>query len=462
MKLGTRRIIMILFILVFFIIAPILIFYASGYRYDIKRNKVFKTSSLMVEAKTITAANLYINDQSYEAPFHEKIFIYNLLPGEYQLKLEKEGFHPWQKKITITSSLTTFAKDIILFQKNVPLQIIEGQVTNFYLSPDQQKIVYLLETDSFLELYFLNLATKERSLLYRIPQQEKIVTLSWAASSKKILFKVENDYLVFDIQNLNQSIELNEIIDFEAANFKWDIQSDNLLYAQSQDSIYKINLLAQTSELFFKPENKKEINPEFFIEANDIFYIQREEVHDVLYKYNLNFQTNKKVLELNQSNNNQFIKSNNNFLGLIDLDQQKLFLIQKIITDLEIDIKGDQPIQEFKAKNALWDKSEKQLLIYDDFEISTYNTETSDEFFINRYGQQIKKVSWYPKLQHIVILFEDSLKIIDLSLENGNRNVTGIVEFDQLKNFYLDNKGETIYFNGQIGRQQGLYQIEIK
>ncbi len=471
MQLRTRRIIMFSFIAAFFILAPILIFYASGYRYDFKREKILKTGTLMLEAKDIKNAKLYINDKLYEKPFDGKIFIYNLLPDDYTVRLEKDNYYSWQKKITVQSSLTTFVKDIMFFKKSTPLQLIDGQITNFYLSPDEQKIVYSLETENFLEFYTLNLATNEEIFLYRTGALETNVDLSWAASSKKVLAKINNNYLVFDVQNLENNQDLKELIDFTPQNIKWDNSSDNLLYALKQNTaketdqpefeIYKIDLLAKTSQLIFTA-SQESINSEFYIEANDIFYIQRETNNDILSKYNLNFQTNKIVAELNKSDNYKFIKSSNNYLALIDVTNQKLFLIQKIITSLETNISANTSIKEFTAKDSAWDRDGKKLLFYDDFEIRYFDTETNQETFINRYGQKIIKTLWYPNLMQISILFEDNIKIFDLNLDNGQRNVIELVKFDQIINFCLDQKGEKVYFNGKIGKQQGLYQLQIK
>jgi len=461
MTLRTRRIIMISFILAFFILAPIIIFYSSGYRLDIKRVKIIKTGTLMVEAKDIKNANLYIDNKLYEEPFDEKIFIYNLLPGEYQIRLEKEGYHNWERKITINSSLTTFAKDIILFKKNLPLQLIEGNVTDFYLSPDKQKIVYILKTNEFLELYLYDLNIKNNNLIYRIGSGYENIVVKWAASGKKILLGLDDNYLVFDINNLQQGKSINKIIGFKPTSITWDINSDNIIYILYNESIYSLDLIfAKLDKLFFSTREEP-LASEFFIEGSDIFYIVNQEQRNVLYKYNLNFQTDKHINNLSKSTNYKFIKSANNYLNLLDQDNQKLYLIKKVITDLETEISGSSAIQELPAKNALWDLKEKNLLIYNDFEITIFNSGTEETTFINRYGQEIKKIEWHPSLQYIVILIEDSIKIIDLNLTNGTRNIIEITNFDQLHDFSIDKDGEIIYFNGQIGKQQGLYEIKI-
>jgi hypothetical protein len=461
MTLRIRRIIMFTFILTFFILAPVIIFYSSGYRIDVKRVKIIKTGTLMIEAKNIKNANLYIDNKLHEELFDEKIFIYNLLPGEYQIRLEKEGYHQWQKEVTIDSSLTTFAKNIILFKKNLPLQLVEGNVTDFFLSPDKQKIIYVLETNEFLELYLYDINTKNNNLIYRIGSGYENITVQWAASSKKILAGLDKTYLVFDINNIQQGKSINKITGWEPTAIKWDINSDNIIYILYNDSIYSLDLIfAKLDKIFFSTK-EEELYNDFFIEANDIFYILKQEQRDALYKYNSNFQTDKNILELSKSANYKFIKSTNNYLNLLDQDNQNLYLIKKVVTDLEIEISGGSTIQEFSAKNALWDDKENQILIYNDFEIKTYNTETDAELFINRYGQEIRRIDWHPSLQYLVILIEDSIKIIDINQINGTRNFNEIISFDQLNNFSLDKKGEIIYFNGQIGKQQGLYEIEI-
>jgi hypothetical protein len=460
MNIRTRRVIMIAFILAFFIIGPILLFYASGYRFDLKREKVIKTGTLMLEAKDVKKANLYINNDLYEEPFSDKVFIYNLLPGDYQVRLEKNGYYSWEKKISIHSNLTTFIKNIVLFKKEIPLQIISGQIVSLSISPDYQEVVYLLNSGDFWELYKYNPNTKENIFLARFSPGNK-ANLSFAASSKKVLLNIDNRYSIFDVENQKNGPDLNEIINLKIQNLKWDNQSDNLLYAFYKNAIYSVDIFNKKSEKVFEVKDSK-ISSEFYIEGKDIFYITLEKEKNILYKYNLNFSTTKKILELSKSTNYQFIKSTNNYIGLIDLDQQKLHLIKKLNTDSEVSINEADPIKEFNAKAASWDKNEKQLLMYNDFEIYIYNPETGEENIINRYGQIIKKADWYPNLSYIAIQFEDSLQMIDLEITNGTHAVTELITSGKILDFYLDADGKNIYFDGQIGKQEGLYKLKLQ
>jgi hypothetical protein len=449
------------FIGAFFILAPIILFYTSGYRLDLKRYQILKTGTLFIEAKDISKADIYLNDEKLPELFSGKKYIYNLLPGEYQVKLAREGYHDWQKKAVIYSGLTTFIKDAILFKNEVPLQVIEEQITDFSPSPDWGKFVYVTKKDAFEEIYLYNFTDKQKTLIYRRASDNTLSNISWAASSKKILLSYGSNFIIIDAQNPKNNYSLKNYLDFTPTLIQWDISSDNLLYTQSHNALYKIDLFNKNSAKILSAKEAT-LNPTFFIEGNDIFYIEQSATENVLTKYNSSFNTTKIIARLNKSNNYKFIKSTNNFLGLIDLDQQKLYLVKKTNTDLEINIQGTESVREFKAKDAIWDDKEKQLLYYDDFEISNFNVDENKEIFINRYGQEIKKISWYPDLEHFVMLLENKLEIIDTTQEVGTRNAIELVKFDEISNVYLDKKGENIYFSGKIGKQQGLYQLKLK
>jgi hypothetical protein len=461
MTLKTRRIIMFSFIFAFFILAPIILFYASGYRLDLTRYRVLKTGTLFIEAKDISKADLYLNDKKLDEAFSNKKYIYNLLPGEYEIKLSKTGYHDWQKKAVVYSSLTTFMKDAILFRNEIPLQIIDNKIINFYPSPDWEKIIYVYKNNNFAEIYLYNLSNKQKTLIYRLADADQALNINWAASSKKILLSYDKNFLIIDTQNPEKIYGLTDIIKFSPLEVQWDLESDNLLYTQTQDALYKIDLFAKTSGKILETKDNK-LNPSFFIEANDIYYIEQTLNQNILTKYNQNFNTTRKIAELSKSKNYKFIKSTNDYLGLVDLDLEKLYLIKKTNIDLGININNSDQIKEFKAKDAIWDDNQKQLLYYDDFEISNFNTDENKEQFINRYGQVISKISWYPDLEHFVMLIDNQLKIIDTTQEIGTRNTIDLVKFEQISDFYLDRQGANIYFNGQIGKQQGLYQLKLK
>ena len=119
MTIGLRRIIFYSFCLIYFIITPVIILYASGYEIDWRHLftplAIQKTGMIMIESSP-AGANIYLNGQEKEpltGLFLEKLFpkkdeafktpakIKNLLPGSYNLRVEMPGYWPWERRIAI-------------------------------------------------------------------------------------------------------------------------------------------------------------------------------------------------------------------------------------------------------------------------------------------------------------------------------------------------------------------------
>lgn len=124
----TRRIRRFFFwtITLFFVLAtPTVLLYAWGYSFDWQNKKPVLTGGLYLKS-TPKKAEIYLLSQSKifglgtnnKSKEETPAFIKRLLPRTYQVKIIKQGFHPWQKKLKVESKLVTEARNILL----VPLE----------------------------------------------------------------------------------------------------------------------------------------------------------------------------------------------------------------------------------------------------------------------------------------------------------------------------------------------------
>ena len=130
MNSKTRRIILCLVILFFIIATPTIILYSLGYSFDWQEKEIVLTGGLYVKSVP-KKATIYINNKpKKETP----AFIKRLSPKYYQIKVAKEGFHEWHKKLKIESKLVTEVKDIILIPINPEIKVINEKISdNFSL-----------------------------------------------------------------------------------------------------------------------------------------------------------------------------------------------------------------------------------------------------------------------------------------------------------------------------------------
>ena len=205
MTLPFRRIVYLSFIFIFLIITPVVILYTAGYRYNFQKNKIQKTGILILKSNP-AGASIYLNGELRTEKTQARIA--NLLPDDYNIKIEKENFYPWQKTLPIQSRLTTFAENITLFEKNLPVEVVESNSELFNLSPDKIKIVYLDKKETGDEVWLLNFKNYKKDLIYRISKDSgEIVNLEWSNNGQKILITLnsiggtgQNKYVMLNTQ----------------------------------------------------------------------------------------------------------------------------------------------------------------------------------------------------------------------------------------------------------------------
>lgn len=119
-----------------------MIIYARGYRLDFKTKKLLGTG-LLVATSNPDGASVYINDHLTTAT-NTTI---NLAPGEYKVKIVKDGYLSWQKNLQIKEEIVT-KTEATLFPSTPELKplSVNGAI-NPSLSPDGSKLVFAVKTE---------------------------------------------------------------------------------------------------------------------------------------------------------------------------------------------------------------------------------------------------------------------------------------------------------------------------
>jgi hypothetical protein len=210
----SRSVIFSVFTAIFLFLAPSIALYAAGYRLNIDSFGISRIGVLSVDILP-NDASIFLNHKLVATNLPLKLT--NLTPGIYHLKIEKEGYLPWIKDITIEENKTTYIKNFALFLINDP----EAVETNEYLvdifpSFDAKYLVEKFETPEYTQLTLFTteeeLATEllkatstlilqpiwsERSyalaLFKKFPDSKEIVVLSPEDPNKKNTFSFESE-----------------------------------------------------------------------------------------------------------------------------------------------------------------------------------------------------------------------------------------------------------------------------
>ncbi len=138
----TRRVILISTIIFFIFFAPSVLFYAWGYGFDWEKKKPVLTGGFYFKSIPKNA-EIYLDDKLKEKT---PAFIKRLIPNYYQIKVSKEGYHPWQKKLRVESELVTEAKNILL----IPIEPKTETVEEMPLGQKETTQIFYIHQPSYI------------------------------------------------------------------------------------------------------------------------------------------------------------------------------------------------------------------------------------------------------------------------------------------------------------------------
>lgn len=449
MSKTTRGAILFSFFGLFAIIAPIIIFYASGYRYNTAKNKIEKTGILFIKTDPIDT-DIFIDgkltigqDQADGRRFT------NLLPNSYQIKIAKEGYYPWIKRLDIKSQLTTFANNVFLFQTDAAVNelLTDKNISRLQMSPDKKSLLTITADGAiFLINLDKNHAIKQVGDLTEIIINN-MAKILWSPNSEKILLTTATDeYYLIDL-NTN---ETSRLINSGFTGINWSISKPSILYGLKNQNLYQIDIdadIASQLNIDLPGKTLGEIIA-FEISEPNLFLVIKKDGGTSLQKHDLN--TGQTVISppIALAGQIEFLPSLGDYLTITDGKKLLLF-------DDKLEL-----VLTASAKTAEW-ISPTELLYYNDFEIYTYNITAKKSEMINRYSQIITAAAWYYNKNYIVVNLNDSrIDIIELD-NRDKRNIWTIGNMDSIKNLSLDNTGEYLYFIGATKNGEAISPPKI-
>jgi hypothetical protein len=450
MTLKTRRILYICFIILFLTITPIVFLYASGYGLA-SGFRIQKTGMFVVDTEP-KGARIFLNGKA-QREFIKSLYsknggyvttsakIKNITPGEYDVKIELDGYWPWEKKLNILPGETTYAEDIKLFKKDLPLLLNSFNNGVISMSPDKKRLlnidkngvtIFTLNDDKFENYNF------STSTFIKISEASEIM---WSPNQEKAIIS----HYVFDANNLNAPIDLFLKIGQPAKNFKWDSGDSNLVYYEIDNQISELDLDSGANKIIvadcpcgdFLPKNN---------------YINAISENNKLVEFKIADGTIVNEYELPASNY-IFINQTSVLLNVFDEKNKILYLAD-----------NNSPIKPLtdtinNISISSWVDSSR-LLYANDFELWLYDAKNKNKTLYTRISNKINDIIWHPNNNYIFFTTEKDINILELD-NREKYNITKILEFDLVRDAYLNENGDYLYFYGRIGSQEGLYKLAI-
>ncbi len=448
MSLQSRRILYSIFIIIFLLVAPILLLYTSGYRWNSYKNQIEKIGNLVI--KTIPKkVTIQIGDIKTEkiTPWRFN----NLIPNEYLVTVSQPDFHSWQKKLNVRSGETTFAEHIFLFMKNVLSENILPQVTFWQYNKKLNVILYQQNE----KLYLYNLLNDQTEKLFYFDQ--KIENISWSANNQNLFITTTDDVIFLNLQNNKDYYSLNNTLKYKNYKCKLSNTQDNAILCQNEYELFKYNFIAKSKNLLLKETNGTLID--FYLSDNKIYYLQKKSSDNNIY---LKIKHENKTEALNpdyQLPNNlgyEFIRIKNNKVTILDKSNKKLYILS-LFDEEDAFNKTSRIISD--VENVFY-VDDNTFVYFNNWEVWTDINGSSQ--LITRQSDKIKNVLWHKSNNYLSIISSGSIKMIELD-SRDNRNSAEILKKSHIENASFDKQAKYIIFSLQNSKTntQNIFKIQI-
>lgn len=256
MNRKIRLIILISLVLTYFIVAPILIYYALGYRFDFDNQTVVSTggfylkiwpqeANILIDQEIVGQTNVFSNEK----------LIRSLLPKKYNIAVQKEGYFGWDKNLDVEDKKITKLENITLIKKTISFAKIKDDVVNIFLSPNENLILIINYPD-----YSFSLLDSQSGIIkntFFIPEITKanisnVDVFSWNQNLKTILLKLEgepNEYFSVDYNKTGVLTPTTIILKKDPEDL---VTSGNLTFKKQNSNIYLLDKTTLEYEPFYK------------------------------------------------------------------------------------------------------------------------------------------------------------------------------------------------------------------
>ncbi len=193
----SRKILFLIFLLMFLLAAPTIILYSQGYRLNLSNGggkMLVKTGGLFVKVYP-KQSEVYIDGKLAEKTdlFFGSALVENLLPKKYSIEIKKDGYYAWQKSLDVSEKEVTEAKYVTLLPQNPQFDRAAENISRFWPSPDGKKIVFYEDGGDGWKLTLFDV---EKNLKSQMVSEDDVylggadlLALEWADDSTNINLK---------------------------------------------------------------------------------------------------------------------------------------------------------------------------------------------------------------------------------------------------------------------------------
>ncbi len=253
MTIKTRQRLFYFLALIFIVLGGSAILYSQGIRFDFHNFTFRKTGGIYISV-TPADVRILLNERPIDTNggiFNKSVFVSNLLPGQYAVRIQKNEYYPYRKQVVVESGRVTEVTNVILAPQTeiVSAQPVERTIEDAIIFHSNTNTYFFRDIASGallnVNLLFNNLKERELGLPGIVPLT---MTAPHPFDARKLIVSSEQALYIIDIQRL----AINLIHEKKPTNLA--AQGVEIIWAEydkknNVGAIYSYNLLLRTKHI---------------------------------------------------------------------------------------------------------------------------------------------------------------------------------------------------------------------
>lgn len=423
MSKSLRLFLFLLFLFAFLISAPIVVLYTAGYRFDLTHGRIVHTAVLNITSEPRNAS-VIVDGISFSD--RTPAVLETILPGEHTVRLEKEGYLPWETVLNFESREALVMGPIILFLDTQPelRQTLEATIISVHEETD--RFAYATQESSWLEVWVVDVATAQTKLLMRLPYA--------ATSSYALDWSANGTYLaLIQTHGSRQDVSVTRVSDGTAIALPeetrdvedvwWDLGVDPRLYVRTGEELTQIDVGNLAQEIL--PFTAKRLTSL----GNKTVTLSESGNRAVL-----SYQEGEtaSIITYLPLGDYEFVFAPQDLIALSDTRHHRLILLDPQNREQPILVNEEATLWK-------WNASQDVLLYSSGYDVKRYVRSAHETQTITRLSTPIDQLNWHPKGSSAI--YQTNGETVAINLDGGTILSQTVLAKDLRGSFWLSQDG---------------------
>jgi WD40 repeat protein len=429
MNRRARTVLFLFFLISFLILAPALVLYTAGYRYNLQTGRVLQTGSIAVATRPRVSSIILNGTETERTPHIFK----RVLPGSYDIELTREQYLPYTTSFEISPGESINLQTIDLLPDSQPNLIKSIAAESAGLHTGSESIAYIANEAGWVDGWIYNAREDSLVNVFRAASAASNGTIDWSAGGNYVSFFYSGTLRVYT--GSGESISLNALPQ-EIQSVYWHPVDDDLLYVKGRLGALEINVSSQE-----------------FTELPQATLFRTEDA-----RYSIDNE---------QGTLSRHVGDRTEYLSEIpDIDLSLIAATDRfaILQDKFSRIHIYNLINEAAPTilpTTSFDLIQNDIVYTDGSEIRIYHLEKQRDELITRIGSRISSVTWGPNGQYLFYATSSGVQAVERETFGDRRYRTELTNLSEITAIWIVEREDSLYLLRETETGTELFSLSI-